>query len=257
MENEIKPIEESPKSRSTLEGFSKLAQNIPAFTVVLVLFGFFNIYSYYLSFGIDITSYVEPSEILFSFSSLFFNATLIICTAAVYTVGDLINDKLNQWKPNAKTLFKFLFGSIYFLFISFCTNLVYKIFPNSLETNTVLDSVRIFILLFVIIVASRWKSRPFSKYVFIVSVSLLILLQRNSQIHSLIVDDKQPFYQVELKFADSNLTTDSTLLYVGSSSNYIFFWNVVKNSASVYPLKELKQIDIRRANYKKKEEKLK
>lgn len=48
--------------------------NIPLISVIVILLGYFNIYHYFQFFGLNIYNYLDISEIIFSFSSIFFSA---------------------------------------------------------------------------------------------------------------------------------------------------------------------------------------
>lgn len=71
-----------------MEKVEKLIKLFPVFAMLLIFFGFANLYYFYSHFGINIYSYLNSSEIIFSFlpdlQITFFWIVLIIIFIVVY-----------------------------------------------------------------------------------------------------------------------------------------------------------------------------
>lgn len=72
MDQRQEPSESQLTGNMSEKTVGGIAEHIPLVTIVVLISGYFNIHSYYPSFGISIYNYLDPSEIVFSFSSIAF-----------------------------------------------------------------------------------------------------------------------------------------------------------------------------------------
>lgn len=64
--------------------FSKIINSISTITLILILVGYYDLFVYYQKFGINISSFLDPTEILFAFSSIF---QAIVTITGIFILG--------------------------------------------------------------------------------------------------------------------------------------------------------------------------
>lgn len=100
----VKGIESESSKIEVPFNYERIATLIPIISLAVVLFSFFNLYSYYALFGVDVSGFIDPSEVIFSFSSIYYLTVLAVpvFTAArfqQYAASQLVLKIINkrQW----------------------------------------------------------------------------------------------------------------------------------------------------------------
>jgi hypothetical protein len=251
----------------------KLKDNLPLFSVILVLLGLTRLIAYYGFFHIDIVSFIDLTEIIqlqFTFFTIGFIFLILFSVHALDWLGRLTSDKervkallstprqdLEAQYPKAnwisKNIISILFGilTISTFAIDYFSNKS-KGFASPLYA----DLLAIF---FIITFISAYSGRTLAgikglgllngKYATLLSgIGGLVILMLAAAIYSrnsaFKVMVEKPEYEVTLVLNDTVKTTKN-LIYVGKSKAYIFLYDKDLDQAKVIPTTDIKSMDFK------------
>lgn len=239
---------------------NRIKDNWPLITVLIILLGYLNTYSLYYWFGIPIHNYLDTSEIIFSFSDILPEiASIIIMVAVLFGIEPILYYKVpstSEIKSGHDPLKKLItvmllaFGFIVLITLYAAILTIYQ-----LLTNFILISVAVLIILLYSSIAlylSYYRLKKYNKpfsfnklfnsiIIFTIIVFTMVLAFRNYHRYLLIIDGKP---KLELVI-DRSFGSNETNFYIGSTKNYIFFFDSIGQKVEIYPQTEVKFMQIR------------
>ena len=251
------------------------AELLPLFTVGLILLGTYNVSRFYFWFDVNIFNYLDPSEILFSFTNLL---TVLFGFGAVLSINYIIviyflSPSLRKFaqivfersQPITRKKVKFIFFSIFFLLngsliVLYWSFMAFSDFwsnqPEVHFDTTLVWAIGFDCLLFAYMMilfrdgSMNFKAQRRRFYVSLILSFLVLLILyfegRNRLRWWYLVKKGYPKYEVALTMNnDSRIQTNENLVYISSTRNYHFFKNTVSKSTVIIPVSEVKQMHIR------------
>lgn len=204
-------------------------------TVVAMLLSYYNTYMLYNFFGISITSFLDPSEIIFSFSGFFVG---IVTFGMQYSIYSVVIGAL-------KTRFPKLAASKWFVFAhAILLGVLYGILPAIFDTAHIRTGHSVLLVGVALLLYAR--NIGFGLKVGAIVVSLLLLGLFDGERHYKAIVSGEAEYYVELKTAEHYLKSDSSFIYIGKTNHYVFFWNSKVNEARAYKTDDLQWISMKR-----------
>lgn len=240
----------------------KIKENLPLISAFLLIVGALKLIYYYSYFGIDITSYIDLSEILILSLPFFINSTFILVITLLLFTPMTVRQELNHMSDdgkqesvdtkNERIVIGFVVSIIlYTIFVLIFTG--YADFTITYDTFFATSLVFVFPLLlnYVFPAFKRSVERAFDVQVerayFITLiigigvVTLSILYSRHTARNVLF---KKTYVAAEAKLDTVTVKSSFTYRYVGKTKNYIFFYNTETNWAEAWPLSNLKKLTI-------------
>lgn len=252
------------------EYFDDAFKVVAGLSIIFLLIGFFDLYFKYLFYGIFITNYINPSEILISsFENIFFTISLTMYLLFIcYGFFSIFNEKLLFFEKqlpenNYKTPLFIKALEIFGLFIIPILTVIITYYTDSKEKAFDLFLLMIYYLICLIVFLSLiWvllklyirfhenlKVTYFTNNKTKVSIFLLIcilpfmILAKNYGLYFMNSFNKKNNTIIEFTFADNyKLTTNDSLYYLGKTDNFYFIWNKRQNKTAIYPSSEIKKI---------------
>lgn len=240
----------------------KIKENLPLVSAFLLIVGALKLIYYYSYFGIDITSYIELSEILVLSLPFFINSTFIlVITLLLFTPMtvrqelDRLSEDSEQELVNTKNE-RVVIGFVISLILGTVMILMYTGYVDFTITYDMffaMSLVVVFPLLlnYVFPAFKRSVERAFDVQVerayFIILiigigvVTLSILYSRHTARNALF---KRTYVAAEAKLDTVTVKSSFTYRYVGKTKNYVFFYNTDTNRAEAWPLSNLKKLTI-------------
>ncbi|WP_207431366.1 hypothetical protein [Sabulibacter ruber] len=247
---------------------NSLKDLIPVFGVFAVAIGLIKIYCFYINFNINITDYLEISEVL----TLFFDSLLLIgfgfvfgFIAQILNIG-LMGSQFQQSDNNEYLKEKNVFRRYlnYFknkkkvllisLFLIILISAPYAIVSGHLHSlkYTVLMVLSPFFIMFVLneldYVYSSFTGLNLEKsvkfYVIILSVVTCYVVL-NSKEEAIVTNENKGLFSIELGFEKEVLKSNDSVFYVGRTKNYFIFYNSILKQSEVYSSKDLKFVKIK------------
>jgi hypothetical protein len=226
---------------------------IPLITAAVIVVGYINIHSFYTNFQIDIYSYLETSEIVFSFASIAYDLVFYLLGLSMYLLLTSIipnffsphgiESRQFDKKRGNKTFWTIVVLLIVISGIAFGETrlanqrgLLYV--PD--RANIVFDSIVIIPVLFVDYYLKAFYSildslRPYilivlSFFLFVFYVSML------NRAYYDVLSEGITKYQVELSLNDStNINSSKTLIFLGQTRKYFFFRDLQSSTNIIIP----------------------
>jgi hypothetical protein len=222
----------------------RLVEIIPLGTIILITLGYFNLYSYYSFFGIDITSYLDPSEIIFAFSSVLIRLiylTLIVCI--LYAITLVSKDELaarpTRIVGKIAKVFSLLALPIFFIAVSMLIFL----------KEVLVDFKGIYLLgTFILLswmILYRSTITHFRNRLLTVAVLVIVYIQMSNKLKFRNIMDGQ-VDRMTIQLANETILTSADLWYVGATRNYLFCYDRSNKITKVYPTHLIKSISVHR-----------
>ncbi len=247
--------------------FESLTKLFPLFSVLLILFGFFDLYSYYLFFGINIYPYLNSSEIIFSFLpkiySFFILSTFIFIVGifvwAVFLRGrhvvilpeigikheNSLADKINNLKwsrmkelsfsNKIRTIFDLFKHSLvaFFLFTLAFTIIILPFSDICEDPDILIIILGFWTTFFGLLMHSFFRENQSIRNATILIVifffmSIFYSLKNSCKVQE--VKNGESDIHISFLFEQTEISTDSITHYIGSTQNYIFLYDEVEES---------------------------
>lgn len=242
-----------------------IRKNFILITTTLVLLGYLDLTLYYNHFGISIHPYLSISEIIFSFTDILLYV-LVICTVLpLFSYISWLNLIPNWMKVPTKfynsyivtslglilgismILFDSLTGRapvglIYFI-ILLISLLVINRPIRSESPDLSMEPKKDF---FSVLLGSKTLPRPIHRYIFSIFLVLNFFLVYNQSKAELITIHNKPRFLVEFELDGVSYKSTDTFRHIGSTNNYLFFYDANSSSSHVFSLKEIKAHKVRR-----------
>lgn len=246
---------------------------------ILIFIGFFDLYSYYFFFGIEISSFVTTGEILTSFFSktliilpiigFFFYARATENTSSKnmiqvrYTGGNTIVKELTFFVSNnnitlsgvpiilsyfMKILIRiflwlaFLFYPLLIGWYLFYKEITYQlfIFDGSLTVQ--------FMLLTIFVSAHYLNDKRLFSYIIVYGIivccfSYIGVINKEK---ARLIESGQPTHFVTYSIDSKTVATNENYLFIGVTKNYLFFRNTIDTSNSIVKIQEVKELRIKK-----------
>ena len=236
----------------------------------LIFLGMVRLITFYNSFGVPITSYLDLSEIITSFFDIIILVVIIFLYSSIQNF--LANSKEDADKVNKKRqavlnevnsfkicllYVKYLNSLIIygFLFITGCIVAHYYFNWISAFAIFILAGVFIFLLVFIIVqveierkhiqfnsTANRKRIILFMLYFLVFTIGVV---QYSSFQASQIKNTKSTF-GVSITLDNDNIfVSDSSNYFIGKTQNYVFIYHEKESKTDIIPMSRIKQITIK------------
>ena len=246
---------------------------------LLIFIGFFDAYSYYFFFGIEISSFMTTGEIL----TLFFPRSLFILpfigliffldasrnkyyqnTSALVPKGliSMVNDLkffIVENKPDLKVVVKvfqfiirilviifFWFGFLMYPFLIgwylFYTESTYQLFIFD-------GSLSIQFMLFAVFISIYYQNKK-ELFTYVILYGLIITILsyigvNNRNKASQIISGESTHF-VSYSTDSKQMSTNSSYFYIGHTKNYLFFRNSIDNSNYIVKIEDINELRIKK-----------
>lgn len=218
---------------------ARITEFIPTITLVIIVLAFFNLYSFYSFYGIDISSYIDATEIIFSFSSLFYSVFLLTATAIfVYSTTEY-SAPLHDWMRERQWYFKLLYALVAFgIQLAVLMGFSFFLFGFTMH-NILIDLVPLMIILLIYMMVKIAKPSLSTKIWLTFFIAIVFIHYRNWEDYRKIVVNKRPRFDVTINYSDKVIKSNGDLLYINSTQNYAFFWRPSIKSVQSYSLENV------------------
>lgn len=181
-----------------------ITENLALFSIVAISFGFYRLYRFYMVFGINITSYIDLSEVL-QLDYLFLLVIFIsIFLFALFGIP-ASNNKIKISDSNSISNY-----------IQSLSNYEYY------KIGLTLIIIFFFILLFGAVFST-------------------------TDAHN--IKDGKPEYKVIITKEDRTIKSDTILVYVGKTKNYLFLYDRNKKSSLILKMDDIKELETSNTRY--------
>jgi hypothetical protein len=249
----------------------ELRENIPLYTVIIIGISLLYLILYYAYLGIDIVSYIEPTEALvLSFPAFIYALVengivmivgLIICLIllVIITIFDIVRKRFQKEKiPSSSAAtesndlvdnegFPWFSAIIVLIWIVSITFVIISAIQTK-DYTSLINSMLFYCILGLFYVNRPKTHKILSKVILrdkqvfnlvyltlITSLSVALLARHKAQD---IISNKH-YTQVAVSFENNQkIITNDTLRYVGKTKNYIFFYRTKQNESTIYPLEK-------------------
>jgi hypothetical protein len=220
-----------------------LATLISVATIGIILLSYYNLVTLYGFFGINITPFLEPSEIIFSSTFLLIIFLIMGSTFAFFgLMAPLMKITSIPAETKYPRLAKIKAHALPSLFL-----LTFSV-PAVLLMRKVLIDVNgieyLFMLLIIWYITREKLSNAGSLTVIIVGL-IFIISDRNYN-HYFDVTNNNPVYEVEIQTEKYHIKTGSDIFYIGSTKSFIFFWDRSTREAKGYSTANIEWITMKK-----------
>ena len=245
----------------------KIKEYLPIISVILLILGAIRLVVFYHFFGIDITTYIDLSEIFILSLPFFLTSALFLMVCLSYAMLGVVYDTNNEYSTANSadlTLLKepsrpHIRASYYILtyFTLFLMPMILLLGPERDRIGYDLYFVLIPVCLVlppIIPSMHNWIARSYQKafqkelrsnHLFLFIASLLLMLfsvvfTRTSARKALYNDES-----ITMTYNGEVVKTTDTYSYIGKTKNYAFFYNDNTGYADVYTLSDVKHFSIK------------
>lgn len=245
--------------------FDKFGKLLPLLSLAIVLFGIFNLDNLYANYGIEIFNYVEVSEILLSFTDLFQALIYLFGYFVIFIVLFIIvvlipkkkyfdlNNYDAKWLLVGVLILFFLvnWGGIYALYIFFGNR------PDQSALRFDYCSLALIIFNFLCLYGiqllykrvmrkSAVTVEKYDSFIYqLIPLTFLLLVYfeiRNNLTHKFHLEGCHK-YEMSLMMDDSSqINSNDSIIYIGSTKNFIFFKNIKSERNIIIPSSEVKMV---------------
>lgn len=236
---------------------------IPYIGSIFIFFGFIKLLYFYYLFGINISEYLELTEIitLFFKDILFFSALILIITLVSFI-------SFNKNFSNEKNSF------------DYNENNTIKRLKNYFKGNPIIPLTLLLMGFRHLNLAKGVDSWPFERIILVmwgVNLLLIIVHELNrkyyllhgkfpNQIYPIMgmifsvftvfvlrsaydefetIKEKKSTFGSTVQLSDNTIISDSTYYFIGKTKDYIFFHNQRKRQTDIFPVSEVKKIQLK------------
>lgn len=246
----------------------ELKSLLPLFGGFIFVSGIIKMKLYYNSFNINIVDFLDASEIIFAFISDFI--PYVVITLFMFLFLFFLDTKKDvevrdDYKDNI-ILEKHLLRRLWLYIKLFPIILIYAIVLILLLIATFIWNFSIipFLIPFCIILAyqiygilvleykrhyyNHYKSFPSPTFTNIILIMgaffMYVIVNVYLDVNS--VKESKKYLGTSFKIENNNIISDSTNYYIGKTKNYIFYYQEENKSTKVYPIKDMKEIEIKK-----------
>jgi hypothetical protein len=231
-----------------------LMKVVSVLSVFLLIAGYIDIYTSFSFYHIDVTQYLNASEIIISSFTNIVKAFLIVVfvLAGVLTLTFIIK-YIFPYGSNKGIFLMFILFTLfelgYVLYNYFSRD--YIVFINSLISAVKILIYLIFLLLYYFSMPRvEFKEVPREEYVpitiflfismFVITLTFILLDNYNRFFNSKF--GKKGNNVTELVLADRKIVANDTLVLAGKTDGFYFLWNRKQNKTDIIPAGEVKEI---------------
>jgi len=217
-----------------------LRKHLPIILITTILYSFYTTYLYYHKFGINITYYLETTEIVFGLSN---SLVMIILPTIIIGLYFNIYYTISKSESNFNFTVNSLSGTQLNIFILFILILM-KIPDYFLSTLS--DYYHLYLISQIFIISSLiYFVSDYNKFIFFTPLLYLILfafvifypIRISNAAYTNTVDLNKPKFSAKLILQDSTIESATDYYFIGNTNNYFFFYN-----------SQLKQVDVFSSN---------
>jgi hypothetical protein len=234
------------------EGIGKV---VPTITILLILLGYFNLYHFYNLFGIEINKFVDTTEIIFSFSSIYLEIIASVFAVSFYSLvfiyGKAGFQKIrSRFKRSTvtgahKKRIQFLVLVLELMFL--CVLMIIN--SRDEEFNFLFITFAIGLAAFLqinILLEMRILQQPKVVISIVVLWFILFMVVRNITTMPTILKERSNCTVVVSKGDSILVQSSDTLRYVGSTRGYFFFFDVKEKAGVVIQAKGFERVSFKR-----------
>jgi hypothetical protein len=226
---------------------STIAEQIPLYTVLLIVVSYFNMYNYYNMFAIPIYNYIDVSEIIFSISSTFnliFMTIAMLAGVGVYKaiMGDREGEPRKDETRNGRVKKVFLLLGLYWM-PALCTIgiAVGVIIVPFYVPEFLIDLYFAIYILWVFTDFSDMeyiqlypRYRRLMQYTLVIFFTMLFFTTKNYAWHKAVILGA-PKYNIEMKLKDNTvISSTNNFHYIGSTAKFIFMYDAFSKKSMTY-----------------------
>jgi len=215
---------------------------------------------YYIDFGVDIIYFITLSDLLNAALEGIIRAFLFYFPLIIISLVAINRKKLKQKLPKSISELIKQQPLFYILFIILSALIVFIMLEDAISYAFYDSWTAVIVTL--LFIASILAPLAINKAKILLGYQPLNLVNQltvflaifpvlfyvlDAYKDSSLVTEYQYFNDTTIHFKDgTKITSDSSQYYIGNTSQYLFFYHGVPNSyTSVYPMSEIKQIDIK------------
>jgi hypothetical protein len=267
-------------------GLQLIRDNLSIVTLCAIALGYFDGYSYYIQYGVNIYYYQDVSEIIFSFSSLFYILLTLgigmFITLPFRPKGHFYNrfitsikaendpeEKQNRFREFLKTQ-RIMGAILIFMMIASAGITIFTVTFATISEGEIF-AIWIHSVLFIYIVLSiasfrdQLENIDFSKsaaeidqtiingrtgrhraFSLYILVTFLVLILARNSIKYRNVISGKPTHKISFHHGDNSVKSSSSYYYIGATKNYIFMYDSTRKEVDVYPEREIPLSSIKR-----------
>lgn len=252
---------------STNSNEIKINQYLTYVGPFIIFLGMARLMTFYNSFGISITSYLEFSEIITSFFDIILLVALLFAYSSIQNF--LMSNKEEIEKANTKRqeilneknyfkiwwlYIKYLKVLLVFGFLTIIGCVISHYRFNYVTTWTIfLVSVAFGLLIFFIVIGAEIERKhlhfnstiPRKRFIYFtlytLALTFCVIYYSSYQARSIKIDKTTIGVTITLD-NDRIIVSDSTNYYIGKTQNYLFFYHEKEKTTDVYPMSRIKQM---------------
>lgn len=218
---------------------------LPLVTTLLITLGVFRLISYYDPFGIDITAYLEVSEVLLILFSYF--TKIFLYFAGIYCFILLIAKILDVSFINVKKILGLISIAMMVLSASISA------FIGNVEISNAMYDIALILLAIIFIQEYQSNDIVDKQLLIFLSIALFVGLLSSVKIGGRSEAEKimsdVASYDVRMKFDSTVVTTSNSYFYIGRTKNYLFFYNKKSKFADIVATSSIKELAIRKHKF--------
>lgn len=257
--------------------FKNFLTIIPAFTVILIIFGIIKLHLYYIGFGISILDFIDLSEILpmVSIDLMSVVLTLFVIIYFLFYLTSrnesskpedyetVMNEQKNEelykyiislWSIKQKNSFIFYISVIVrftlMLCPVFCIIIGYAYPDHSLKLvsfQLLVISFPLSLLVFVPELIKYILNKPLTMlliYFFVLAWFFYIQLIKNDYARTMVGAYRGTI--VQTRDSTKSYISDREYFYIGKTKSYVFYYNKKDSSSTIIPVSEIREIKFKR-----------
>jgi hypothetical protein len=224
---------------------------IPVFTLLAIIMGTINVYSYYANFRIDILPYLSPTEILFSFASIMFELIIVVGMLLIiywldyyFELNSVKGPGTMRWKKPAGywvvlylvSIAACIGGSVLYFYQSRGTLLL--LYMSVVSLPVVLTDM------YLLAPNKSVKKRTAILFLLIVALSTAYIYIHNRAKFLRFNEDKPTIQYVITLNNGVELQTDERRRFVGHTNNYFFFKDMKDSKIEIIPTSLIEKIEV-------------
>lgn len=241
----------------SIENFSKLAA---AVSILLVIFGYLGLVLFYITFNIDVSSFISISEII-TISFSFLITFLIPLVISFFIMREWLIVFRNQNSAFTNQYKGFYLNAVIILSLVFSGLIFLEPFINLYNYLGFLINFLALIALYNIVIHQLFKiilksnKQAFKKYymteiskftliMYLLSAPLTLFYAYGSKFTRVLLTKDSVKTKIYLN-NNSVIVTNDTLKYLGKTEKYFFIWNKKSKTSTIYPVSEVSKFEIK------------
>jgi uncharacterized membrane protein YidH (DUF202 family) len=235
----------------------KIGEGLPVISLLILLAGYYNIYFYYGLFGITITPFLQTSEIIFSFSSMF--ESLLVTSVYLFLVTLNYQGRFSLFGGKETVGFRFFeklsesqFFGLFLIVFPFTIGLGilawYGLFQKLFFEALVILCMILHIYFFKVAIDNTKYEDESTKNLFrigsiIFTVTIVLTIINVHRYMQLVKGYRRT--DVEVKYNSKLISSTPKFVFIGITNDYLFFLETDTGKKVIFARKDCEWISIR------------